>query len=69
MFVFINTFLHIFGWAFVLKLNEMDEIIRIYPARVKFRGFKEESMSKAYAKLTEYMALNSKTLFHESKDK
>ena len=35
---FINTILHAFGWAIVVEMDK-GEIIRCYPARVKFRVF------------------------------
>ena len=41
---FINKTLHVFGWAIVMEMNkETNEIVRAYPARVKFRGFSEEN--------------------------
>lgn len=36
---FINSILHLFGWAIVIAINEDGEITDAYPARVKFRGF------------------------------
>lgn len=44
----INQFLHIFGWAIVFDYETYDKetetgiIRRVYPARVKFRGFSSE---------------------------
>ena len=39
--LFVNTMLHIFGWAIVVKYDD-DDSITAYPARVKFRGFDEK---------------------------
>ena len=39
---FINTILHMFGWAIVVEVDN-GEVINAYPARVTFRGFSEES--------------------------
>ena len=37
--LFINQILHIFGWAICFEYDETQEkIIKVYPARVKFRG-------------------------------
>ena len=60
----INQILHIFGWALVFEI-ENDEIKNVYPARVKFRGFSDESQSVAYQKLSKYMLDNAKELNDE----
>lgn len=64
--LFINQFLHIFGWAIVIETN--DERSFMYPAKVKFRGFDEKCTSEAYVKLSEYMKENSERLLEESKE-
>ncbi len=52
----INQILHIFGWAIVINiLDEDGSIVEVYPARVKFRGFKEKNVEEAYKKITNYM--------------
>ena len=61
----INQILHIFGWAIVVEMDK-DEIINCYPARVKFRGFNEESTEKTYKKISKYMKENSDILFDEA---
>lgn len=64
--LFINQFLHIFGWAIVTEIDEeTNEVINAYPARVKFRGFGEKNTTKAYQKLTQYMVDNSNELNKE----
>jgi hypothetical protein len=63
----INQILHIFGWALVFEI-ENDEIKNVYPARVKFRGFDNESTSEAYKKLSEYMVENAEELNKEAKE-
>lgn len=65
--LFVNTFLHIFGWAIVADI-ENDKVLKVYPCRVSFRGFKEASVDEAYVKLTQYMKDNSEELFNEVKD-
>lgn len=50
--MFINSFLHIFGWA--ICYNPKRKIL--HPAKVVYRGFSEGCQEKSYLKLTEYMA-------------
>ena len=54
---FINQTLHVFGWAIVVEVLN-DEIVRAYPARVKFRGFSEESSTKGYQNVSKYLQQN-----------
>lgn len=63
---FINTILHTFGWAICIELDE-DKFVGVYPARVKFRGFSEESQTNGYIKLSEYMKENAGILLDEAK--
>jgi hypothetical protein len=58
---FINTILHMFGWAICLNIVT-DEI---YAARCKFRGFDEKSNDEGYKKVTEYMAANINSLIKD----
>lgn len=51
---FINSILHLFGFAIVWD-EETDEI---YPAICKFRGFSEEKNDEGYLKVTHYLADN-----------
>jgi len=64
--LFINQILHIFGWAIVFQVNDDNVIEKVYPARVKFRGFDNDSVSKAYLKLSTYMNENSEELLKEA---
>jgi len=63
---FVNTLLHVFGWAIVLDI-ENGVVIDAYPARVKFRGFDEKNTDEMYVKLSEYMAKNGEELLNEIK--
>lgn len=66
---FINQILHVFGWALVYEFNlETEEISNVYPARVKFRGFKESSVSTSYEKISKYMVENAEKLYEEAKE-
>jgi len=65
----INTTLHMFGWALVIEISdETGEIVDAYPARVKFRGFDEKSNTEGYIKVSTYLAENSETLLKEAED-
>lgn len=66
--LFINQFLHIFGWAIIVETCKDSGISLMYPARVKFRGFDDRSVSEAYIKLSEYMKDNAETLLSENKE-
>lgn len=66
---FVNTFLHIFGWALVFSYTDgSNEPVSVYPARVRFRGFSEEQVAADYIKLSQYMVNNSDELLEEAKD-
>lgn len=64
LFVIVNQFLHIFGWA--LTYERDNEQTRVYPARVRYRGFDESAQTRAYEKVQKYMVENAKTLYEES---
>lgn len=63
---FINTTLHAFGWAIVFEVDKNKQYTRVFPARVKFRGFDENTNSEGYKKISRYMERNSKELLKES---
>jgi hypothetical protein len=64
----INQILHIFGWAIVFEIDDKDntKIKNVYPARVKFRGFSNESVINAYQKLSKYMVENADEINKEA---
>lgn len=61
----INMILHTFGWALVMEF-ENEKIKRVYPARVKFRGFGEEYNTEGYQAISKYMKENATELCSES---
>ena len=63
----VNSFLHIFGFAIVCKF-EGDKVVDVYPARVNFRGFPEESNTKGYISLSKYMVSNANDLLKEANE-
>jgi hypothetical protein len=63
-----NRILHLFGWAIVLQMSETDKISRVYPARVKYRGFSSDIESKGFQQVAKYVADNAEQLLTESKE-
>lgn len=68
LFLLVNQFLHIFGWTLVVEVAEDGEVTECYPARTKFRGFGEKSISAAYQRVSKYMADNATELYEEIKE-
>lgn len=64
---FLNSILHMFGWAIVF-VTRGNEVLDVYPARVKFRGFAEKNNSEGYIKVTEYLKENIDKLLKEAKE-
>lgn len=63
---FVNRTIHLFGWAIILKYDDNKNIIGAFPARVDYRGFGEESDTKGYIGLTEYLKNNIDDLSKEA---
>jgi hypothetical protein len=63
----INMILHTFGWSIVTKIVD-GEIVNVYPARVRFRGFDEKSNSEGYIKVSKYLSEHSKDLLDEANE-
>lgn len=61
----INQVLHLFGWAIVMRYKD-GQIVECYPARVKFRGFDNESVIEAYKNVTNHVAENIEELKEEA---
>jgi len=65
----INTILHMFGWAIVVNVEkETGKISDVYPARVRFRGFSEKDLSEGYRKVTDFLKENILTLSEEANE-
>lgn len=68
--LFINQILQPFGFSLTYTWNERDKIAsNLQIGKTKYRGFSEESISRAYQKLGNYLAENAVRLNEESKDK
>ena len=61
----VNMIIHTFGWAIVYE-SENGTLSRVYPARVKYRGFDEKSNDEGYEKVTRYMKENAENLLKET---
>jgi hypothetical protein len=64
---FINTMLHMFGWAIVMDV-ENEKVKESYPARVRFRGFSPEINDDGYIKVTKFIKDNIDDLVEETLD-
>lgn len=64
---FINSILHLFGWAIVVEMDD-DKLIDVYPARVTFRGFDEASNTKGYTKISRYLYNEIDELLDEAEE-
>lgn len=66
---FINSILHLFGWAIFMKYDAgTDEVLSVFPARVKFRGFPEESNTRGYRQVSNYLKNNIDKLCKEANE-
>ena len=54
--LFVNQFLHIFGWVFAVESDDTGSIIDVYPAKTKYKGFKEIAVENAYKKVDAYLS-------------
>lgn len=63
----INSILHVFGWAIVFEVDEnTQEVTSCYPARVKFRGFDDQTQDEEHIKIANYLVENSAELKKEA---
>lgn len=68
LFWFINSILHVFGWAIVIQIDNDNKVTDVYPSRVQFRGFNEKANTRGYKKVTEYLKENIDDLLEDMKD-
>ena len=62
-----NQFLHIFGWALVVEVDDNENVTKFYPAHCKFRGFDNDDTSKAYKRITKHLAKRMPELLKDIK--
>jgi predicted negative regulator of RcsB-dependent stress response len=65
LFLLINSFLHVFGWAIVYEWED-GQIKQVYPARMKYRGFDTNVQAEAHKMIAKYMAENITELKKEA---
>ena len=63
----VNCFLHLLGYAIVFQYED-GEIVDVYPARVKFRGFSEKVNTDGYIAVSKYMVANANELLEEANE-
>jgi hypothetical protein len=64
----VNTMLHMFGWAIVVEVEDDGSISNAYPARVKFRGFGEKQNEQGYQKVSKFLKDNIEEIEKESRE-
>lgn len=64
----INMILHTFGWAIVCCVEKDGSVSNAYPARVKYRGFNEDTNTKGYVKVSRFLKENCDQLLKEAED-
>lgn len=60
-----NRALQLFGWSIVCEFKG-GEIVSVFPARVKYRGFDEKTDSEGFVGVSKFMEENAKMLKQES---
>ena len=55
---FINTILNVFGWGIYVGIDDDGNIVEVFPARCKFRGFVPEINDEGYFMVTDYLKNN-----------
>lgn len=64
----INMILHTLGWSICINMDSDGNVSDVYPARVKFRGFAEDTNTNGYIKISEYIKENADDLLKEAKE-
>ena len=52
---FVNTILNVFGWGIYIGVDDDGNIVEVFPARCKFRGFVPEVNDEGYFMVTDYL--------------
>lgn len=64
----INRTLHLFGWAIVFQIEDDGTVSDVYPARVKFRGFAEETEKERFKILSAYLKSSIEEINKEAQE-
>jgi hypothetical protein len=66
----VNRGLHLFGWTLVVEVStegdNKGEVIYVYPARCKYRGFTPDLEANGYQKLSQYLKDNAEEITKEA---
>ena len=65
---FVNTILHTFGWAITIKTDGGNNVKEVFPTRVNYRGFGDDTNTFGYQRVTRYLKNNIDELFKEIED-
>lgn len=68
-FWWVNRALHLFGWAIVRECESADpdaKVIRVYPARCRFRGFEPDIEKDGFVRLTKHLNENMPNLVRDT---
>lgn len=72
LFWWVNRGLHLFGWALVREVADpetsAERIVRVYPARCKFRGFGQDVEEDGFRRLSEHLRENAGRNADEAKE-
>lgn len=68
LFLFVNSFLHIFGWQINLVIDNEGKVSSVYPDRTANCGFSEESMERAYLRIKKHIGIYEEEEIEESED-
>ena len=71
LFWWVNRTLHLFGWAVVRETETADHdgpIIRVYPARCRFRGFTRDVEADGFKRLTAHFQSNASELVKQTEE-
>lgn len=64
----VNRALHLFGWALAYESDAEGRVIRVFPARCRYRGFPEDVEAKGFQQLTEHLQTNMPALIRDVKE-
>lgn len=71
----VNNILHVFGWALVMEFEsqydtETDKwksvCVAAWPARVKYRGFRNKDIVRSHKKIAAYLKENINDIYTEA---
>lgn len=63
---FVNSIIQVFGWSIVYDRDiNTKEIVNVFPAKVRFRGFGEKENSDGYKNITNHLKENISKLVED----